>query len=214
MFDKPHLEGCSAIFRASQGTQFVDPSASDLREAAFWIYVRQSLYNATIHQRPLDVDFSLGLYPAPDSIRESYPWAWLGSETAWANQILWNTASVAQFCFKGTRTQSGAAWDTQRRVLWDKTQKWHEDRPRAFDPIGSGPPMDGCVFPNIWFASDWHGKPKLRTTCVRTLTQHAAISFMFYHCSCILLLSYKPGPKFVIRRVPSTLSDTDVRFWI
>lgn len=154
------MAGCSAILRASQGTRFVDPTAPYLHEAAFWIYVRQSLYDATIHQRPLDIDFSLELRPAPESIPQTHPWSWLGSETAWANQILWNTASVAQFCFSGNRAQNDAAWDTQWRALWDKTQKWLKDRPNTFDPMGSSPPLDEGTFPCIWFSSDWHGKSK------------------------------------------------------
>lgn len=35
------------------------------------------------------------------------------------------------------------------------------------------------------------------------------VSYGFYHFSCILLLSYKPGPKFAIRNTES-LSATDV----
>lgn len=186
LFDKPHLAACSAIFRASQGTRFVDPSAPCLRDAAFWVYVRQSLYNATIHQRPLDVDFTLKLHPAPDSIPDSHSLAWLGFETAWANQMIWNTACVAQFCFAGTGTESNSASEIQWQELWKRTQIWHRDRPGTFDPTGSGFSRDGCVFLNIWFTSDWH-----------------SISFIFYHFSCILLLIYTPGTKFAIRSVHS-----------
>ncbi|PVH93087.1 hypothetical protein DM02DRAFT_662313 [Periconia macrospinosa] len=189
--DKPHLAGGSAIFRASQSTQFIDPSAPHLREAAFWIHVRQNLYNATVDQRPLDIDFSLKMYPAPDAIQGSHPWTWLGLETAWANQILWNTATVAQFCFAGTGTRSESACETQWQVLWDKTQKWHKGRPRTFEPIMLGPFRDGCVFPSIWFTTDWH-----------------AISFVYYHLSCVLLLLYTPGPRFAIRYVHSQLSES------
>ena len=46
----------------------IDPSATSLRDAAFWIYVRQSLYNATISQEPLDIDFSLELSPTVDNL--------------------------------------------------------------------------------------------------------------------------------------------------
>ncbi|CAG5187441.1 uncharacterized protein ALTATR162_LOCUS11719 [Alternaria atra] len=104
--DRHHLAGTSSILRASQDTRFVDPSVPTFREAAFWVYVRQCLYNATISQQPLDIDFSLQLYPTPDSMQDLHPLAWLRLETAWSNQLLWNTAFVANFCFRGTGTQS------------------------------------------------------------------------------------------------------------
>jgi hypothetical protein len=42
------------------------------------------------------------------------------------------------------------------------------------------------------------------------LTTPLAVSFGFYHFACIMLLRYKPGPKFAIRNV-GILSETDVR---
>jgi hypothetical protein len=160
--DQYHLRGTSSILRASQSTPFVDPSATTFHDAAFWVYVRQCLYNATISQEPLDIDFSLQLYPAPDSLLEdSHPTAWLSLETAWANQILWNTACVANFCFRGLGTQRDLALRThQWKELWERNQTWQNSRPSVFDPIGSGPTADGHVFPDIWFTADWHGKLK------------------------------------------------------
>ncbi|KAK5280656.1 hypothetical protein LTR40_006034, partial [Exophiala xenobiotica] len=40
-----HLTGCSALIRASQPSS-IDPSSPTLRQAAFWVYVKQCLYNA------------------------------------------------------------------------------------------------------------------------------------------------------------------------
>jgi hypothetical protein len=163
--DKHHLKGTSSVLHASQSTPFVDPSATTLRDAAFWVYVRQCLYNATISQEPLDIDFSLQLYPALDSMQYSHPTAWLSLETAWANQILWNTARVANFCFTGTGTQNDLAPRThQWKELWEGNQSWLNSRPSVFDPIGSGPSADGHVFPDIWFTADWHGKPNQNYT--------------------------------------------------
>lgn len=119
--DKQHLKGTSSILRASTTLPFVDPSATSLRDAAFWLYVRQALYNSTISQEPLDIDFSLELMPTPDLLVDTHPLAWLRSETAWANQLLWLTAYVANFCFSGPKvtddaTTRAAAW----QELWDK----------------------------------------------------------------------------------------------
>lgn len=137
----------------------MDPSATSLHDAAFWIYVRQCLYNATISQEPLDLDFSLQLYPTADAIRDDHPLSWIRRGTAWANQSLWITACVANFCFSRPRPEEGsvnraAVW----QKLWVKNQDWQAKRPKEFNPIGSGPPQNGEVFANIWFTADWHGK--------------------------------------------------------
>ncbi|KAF2844184.1 hypothetical protein T440DRAFT_526595, partial [Plenodomus tracheiphilus IPT5] len=193
--NKHHLTGSSGMLRASQSTRFVDPSAPTFREAAFWVYLRQCLYNATISQQPLDIDFSLRLHPAPDSLQDLHPLAWLRLETAWANQMLWHAACVANFCFTGAATHSEPTLSTnQWQELWEMIQKWHINRPRTFDPIGSGPAEDGSVFPDIWFTADWH-----------------VISYVFYHFSCVLLLKYKPGPKSGIRLVHDKVSNLDRR---
>jgi hypothetical protein len=156
-----HLAGTSSILRAFHNTRFIDPSVATFREAAFWVYVRQCLYNAVIRQQPLDLDFSLQLCPAPCSIQDLHPLAWLGLETAWSNQILWNTAYVANFCFSGTGTQSESITRLRQwQVLWEIIKLWHNSRPGTFDPIWSGPSTDGSMFPDIWFTADCHGKPK------------------------------------------------------
>jgi hypothetical protein len=49
-----------------------------------------------------------------------------------------------------------------------------------------------------------------RSILALILTNLSAVSFGFYHFACIMLLRYKPGPKFAIRNVGS-LSETDVR---
>lgn len=140
----------------------VDPSATSLRDAAFWIYVRQCLYNATISQEPLDLDFSLSLQPPIDSYSGVHPLSWLRSETAWANSILWITASVANFSFSGDKSEDGGVARTALwRELWERCQMWLESRPKEFDAIGWGPAEEGRAFPKIWFTADWHGECSL-----------------------------------------------------
>ncbi|KAF1946679.1 hypothetical protein EJ02DRAFT_366843 [Clathrospora elynae] len=192
-----HLAGCSAIIRSSQGHHYVDPSAPTLREAAFWVYVRQCLYTATINQQQPNVDFSLELHPTPGSMRESHPLARLRLETAWANQMTWNTALVVNFCFDGNEPQNVKAFRGRRwQELWELVQAWMRDRPKGFNAIFEGPADDKCVFPEIWFTTDWH-----------------VLAFGFFHFSCIMLLRYKPGPKFAIRNV-GRLTDTDLEILI
>lgn len=160
-----HLAGTSAILRASQGAHFVDPSAPTLREAAFWVYVRQCLYTATINQQAPAVDFSLELHPAPESMHDEYPLARLRLETAWANQMTWNLAQVVNYCFDGTeahgdRVPRGRRWQD----LWDQVQQWQERRPAGFNPIWQGEAGQNGPFPEIWFTTDWHGKFAIRWT--------------------------------------------------
>jgi hypothetical protein len=157
--DEQHLAGCSAIIRCSQGNRCVDPSAPTLREAAFWVYVRQCLYNATINQQPPDIDFSLQLHPTPSSMRDAHPLARLRLETAWANQMTWNVACVVNFCFDGKELKNEKAHKMRRwQELWDLVQMWMHDRPNTFNVIFEGPAGDQGSFPSILFTADWHSK--------------------------------------------------------
>ncbi|KAL5431934.1 hypothetical protein PMIN07_008792 [Paraphaeosphaeria minitans] len=187
-----HLAGTSAILRSSQTTT-VDPSAPTLREAAFWVYVRQTLYNATITQQPPNIDFTLQLDPLPSAMTDNHPLARLGVETAWANQATWNCARVANFCFDRNHTAGPALRMQQWQQLWDSVESWKANRPLTFDPIWSGFDDDSdSQFPDMYFTADWH-----------------AVAFGYYHFCCILLLNYKPGPKFAMPFGRHKLSDVD-----
>ncbi|CAG5188981.1 uncharacterized protein ALTATR162_LOCUS12076 [Alternaria atra] len=190
--DEQHLTGYSAIIRSSRGNRYVDPSAPTFREAVFWVYVRQCLYNATINQQPPDIDFSLQLHPTPGEMRDAHPLARLRLETAWANQMTWNLACVVNFCFDGREPQNEKAHKMRRwQELWDLVQTWMHERPDTFNAVFEGLASGQGSFPRILFTADWH-----------------TVSFGFYHFAHIMLLRYKPGPKFAIRNVEN-LSDTD-----
>jgi hypothetical protein len=150
-----HLAGCSALLRASQGSA-VDPSAPTLRQAAFWVYIRQCLYNACVNQQPPNVDLSLTLMPLPvrtgtDRVSD------LKNETAWANTMTWTCAIVFHFCF------GGPADPLARMRKWteltEALESWKRNRPTTFDPIWHAERIEGSSdpFPNFYFTADWHG---------------------------------------------------------
>ncbi|KAJ9150522.1 putative C6 transcription factor [Coniochaeta hoffmannii] len=174
-----HLAGCSALLRACQGP-CVDPAAPGLRDAAFWVYMRQCLYNACINQQAPNVDFSLTLSPIPtpgnaDSLR---------FETAWANTMTWICATIVQFCF-GSHAQEPSNRMAKWQELSNTLEDWARSRPSSFNPIWqSNETCHENPFPEYYFAADWH-----------------VVAFGFYQLACMLLIIYKPNPRFAIRSV-------------
>ena len=154
-----HLSGFSAVLRASQG-QTVDPSASTLRQAAFWVYVRQCLYTATVNQHPPELNVNMQLNPVASVFPNDHPALNLGRETAWANTMTWLCACVVHYSFDGG--PGTGSYDPNSRLqkwneLWDSVQRWNTDRTSSFDPIWSGAAGENSIFPEVWFTADWHG---------------------------------------------------------
>ncbi|KAF7154884.1 hypothetical protein CNMCM5623_003142 [Aspergillus felis] len=180
-----HLAGCSALLRASQGRE-VDPSTPGLRQAAFWVYMRQCLYNACIHQQAPNVDLvHLVLMPPPG---RDDPLSDLRSETAWANTMTWICATVVHFCF-GSSYPEPSTRIHRWQQLSEAVESWLSTRPDTFNPIWYSEAVQGSgnPFPEIWFTADWH-----------------IMAFGFYHLACMLLAIYKPSPRFAVRGLHST----------
>jgi hypothetical protein len=187
-----HLAGCSALLRASQGRE-VDPSTPGLRQAAFWVYMRQCLYNACVHQQAPNVDLlNLVLIPPPKGGGD--PLSDLRSETAWANTMTWICATVVHFCF-GSSYPEPSTRIRRWQQLSEAVENWLSTRPDTFNPIwySEAVPGSGNPFPEIWFTADWH-----------------IMAFGFYHLACMLLAIYKPSPRFAVRGLHSTARESDV----
>jgi hypothetical protein len=148
-----HLAGSLALLRASQGPE-VDPSTPGLRQAAFWVYMRQCLYNACVHQQAPNVDLNMVLIPPPGG---GDPLSDLRSETAWANTMTWICATVVHFCF-GSSYPEPSTRIRRWQELSEAVENWLITRPDTFDPIWYSEAVQGSgnPFPEIWFTADWH----------------------------------------------------------
>lgn len=132
-----HLTGTSA-FMNSESTC---ASVGGLRQASFWIFIRQDLDVALSQQRPLRLN--LNAYSVEMDLDMPI------DDWGWANRIVWLTAEVVAFSF---------GWEKSRMKYEElklKTQSWWQRRPESFRPlyIGYGP-----VFPTIYYSQPWHGK--------------------------------------------------------
>ncbi|KAI5456196.1 hypothetical protein BGZ63DRAFT_367490 [Mariannaea sp. PMI_226] len=187
-----HLAGLSALLKTSQGRQ-VDPSTPTLSQAAFWVYVRQCLYNACVNQQPPNLDFELVLIPPPPVVNGQA--VDVKSETAWANTMTWICATVVHFCFCGSVLYSESSTRMQRwHELSEAVENWKKTKPSTFDPIWSGEPeLGGNPFPETWFTADWH-----------------VMAFGFYHLARMLLKVYCPSPRFAIRSIQRVMPESDV----
>lgn len=153
-----HLSGLSAMLKASQASFELNPSSPTLSHAAFWVFVRQALYNACVNQQSPNLDFNRIVSPPPSTHTSIVN---VETETAWANTITWICARVVQFCFGDTASLPGGEARQQRWLELSKgIQNWQDSRPGTFEPVWYAQPDHSSEnpFPEIWFTSDWHGE--------------------------------------------------------
>jgi hypothetical protein len=111
--------------------------SSGLRQASFWVGLRQEIYIAFVNQRPVktNLDYSF--------IDQSFD---LADDNTWANRIIVNCAKITQFCFN-----EGDYGPYSYQGLLDYDTEWLDSRPPSFLPLSFQPPdpSRGEVFPEI-----------------------------------------------------------------
>jgi hypothetical protein len=132
--------------------------ASGLRQACFWIGLRQEIVMAFVKQRPVKImlnhDFvDRSLTPTNDD--------------TWANRIIVHCAEVINFCF-GKGDQLSIA-DFQ--ALKDYDEAWLRARPVSFLPVAycEADSSAGEVFPQILYLNHAVGMCSGRLGCLRIL---------------------------------------------
>ncbi|MCJ1399182.1 hypothetical protein MMC11_002384 [Xylographa trunciseda] len=137
-----HLVGTSALISAQESAP--NPP-SGLRQAAFWVALRQEIYIAFTNQRivrwnldrsPLDFSFS-----ATD-------------DCTWANRIVLCCAVVLKFCFDTEGDHTVSRWTELRRYC----DRWRSSLPDSFSPIYYSEPSveNGDILPQVWHIGDAH----------------------------------------------------------
>ena len=137
-----HLVGTSALISAQESASH---PPSGLRQAAFWVALRQEIYIAFTNQRvvrwnldrsPLDCSFS-----ATD-------------DCTWANRVVLCCAVVLKFCFDTEGDHTVSRWAELRQYC----ERWRSSLPDSFSPIYYSEPNEenGDVLPQVWHIGDAH----------------------------------------------------------
>ncbi|KAK5305197.1 hypothetical protein LTR99_002739 [Exophiala xenobiotica] len=167
-----HLSGASAFIN-SESTCV---SAGGLREASFWLFLRQDIDVALSQQRlpKLNLDaFSAGLNlqgPACDH--------------TWANRIVWITAEVLRFLFGPQRSQD------KLNELVEKTESWMYNKPASFRPLYIA--KERGVFPEIYYTRPWHDSARVKVG-VGHRESHRLLQEEVSHHSSLLFGIYMHG---------------------
>jgi len=141
-----------------------------LRQACFWVYLRQDIYISFVKQRPVktnleNLQLDRSLSPADDC--------------TWANRITFKCAEILDFAFapsprSPTSVSRADAWKRH----CDEVAAWESMRPDGFEPVYVHPrdASRGKWFPEMWFALDCH-----------------ATGMQYLHLCKILLTIYDPS---------------------
>lgn len=118
--------------------------ADGLRQAAFWVAFRQSIYDSFMKQRPIKFPLERCI-----AFRTFEP----AEDAVWADRLIIFCADVLQFCH-GPKKRLKEQWEE----LSTQEHKWSRVLPKSFQPIYYRPPDTAKqeVFPEIWYLSDCH----------------------------------------------------------
>ncbi|GFF97361.1 hypothetical protein CNMCM6936_006770 [Aspergillus lentulus] len=139
-----HVSGALTLIR----THRCRASSEGLMAAAFWVYARQDIAMALVHECPT-------LLP-PDEWGVS----WDEQDTRegrLGNQMVWLLARVIAHTFQSTTGQSVLALSEGRAGLIKELDVWHERLPESFRGTAFGPPLEEGFLPR-WFAVPSTGK--------------------------------------------------------
>ncbi|KND90697.1 hypothetical protein TOPH_04599 [Tolypocladium ophioglossoides CBS 100239] len=132
-----HLLGIQ-VFMNAHGSS---ATSSSLRQAAFWVGLRQEVTMAVASQRSIKISLTHNF------IDQSFTHA--GDDT-WANRVILHCAKVVQFCFGESHHKP-----EEYRALVEYDKGWLHYRPSSFLPIAYMDPdaSRGEVFPHILYLS-------------------------------------------------------------
>lgn len=172
-----HLLGTQVFLTAQERSTVY----GGLRQAAFWVGLRQEIYMAFVNQRTI--------IPVLEhcNIDRTFDAA---SDCVWANRIVTHCADVLRYCF-GDEEQTTANYNR----LLDYCDGWYMFKPPSFSPMFYREP-DGVnnIFPEIWLLCD----------AVTTGLQH-------YHLAKILLTAHNPKVPRLGPGQKQALTKMDVR---
>lgn len=159
-----HLLGTHVFITAQEAST----TTGGLRQAAYWVALRQEIYIAFVNQRTIAPAFEGN--PLDRSLDAA-------DDCTWANRIIVHLADVMRYCFGDQAYDRGVA---TYNALLEYCQQWMLFKPMAFTPLyykeaGSTSGDGDGVFPEIW----------LMGTHVVTALQH-------YHLALILLAAHDP----------------------
>ncbi|KAI9820798.1 MAG: hypothetical protein M1827_005169 [Pycnora praestabilis] len=133
-----HLLGTHVFISAQERSA----AAGSLRQAAFWVGLRQEIYIAFVNQRSIQ--------PALEhcNIDRSFEPT---DDCTWANRIVVHCAEVLRFCF-GEGEHTTVRWADLMQYL----QQWSDLKPSSFTPIfyRESDYSKGQVFPELWYLGD------------------------------------------------------------
>lgn len=133
----------SQVPQAAAAIPHSSPSGSGLRQAAFWVALRQEVFTSFMKQRPLTFplahcDAFRSLSPAPDAV--------------WADRLIIFCADVLEYCYGSQEVTTHSS--LQRwQALAAYQDELHACLPESFDPLYM---RDGEIFPEIWHLDRSH----------------------------------------------------------
>ena len=135
-----HILATSAILSAYGGL-----FSSQLRQAVFWLHLRQEIYAACSQQRPIRADLDGCVFESLDTSLDN---------DLWLHRALWICAQTLQWAYGGDLTP------TKWRELCQLIEEWPRTRPSTFDALYFKPrdPSRSLWFPEATFATDEHGE--------------------------------------------------------
>jgi hypothetical protein len=99
---------------------FHAPTAGGIRQAAFWVFIRQDIYMALVCQRPMRCDLDSFNVEVTFDARD---------DSTWANWAIWLLARIVQFCF-GSKQRTLESW----HILNELMDTWEHCKPQSFVP--------------------------------------------------------------------------------
>ncbi|EME49909.1 hypothetical protein DOTSEDRAFT_68653 [Dothistroma septosporum NZE10] len=133
-----HLLGAQAFIQAQERAAVT----GGLRQAAFWVGLRQEVYVAFVNQRPV--------LPALEhcNVDRSFETA---DDHIWACRMVVLCADTLRFCFS-----DGHHTAVNYKYLEEQVQHWWTSKPSSFVPVYYREPEGEEAFPEIWYVADEH----------------------------------------------------------
>lgn len=131
-----HLFGAHAFITAQERATIT----GGLRQAAFWVGLRQEIYVAFVNQR--------SIIPALEhcNIDRSFEAA---TDDIWACRMVVLAADIIRYCF-GEHDHPQSTYT----FLADCAAQWFNSKPASFLPVYEQPPGEHNVFPELLYVAD------------------------------------------------------------